>query len=743
MASTILIKRSTGTAVPSSLEFGELAVTVGAGTQANRGDRVFVGDNNTTVQVIGGKYFTDMLDHVHGTLTSDSAVIVDNNSKVDRFRVDDVNIDGNVVETDTTDTDLIFRANGTGKIVVEDGQEFEFGTTGDIEFKFDGAANVLRLDRVGSNTPEFRLDDDLKIQFGTDGDGGIRYDAAGLSVVRVDGADWQFDNGVAIQFNDTTDATSSTTGAVKVAGGFSVAKTAWIKDLNVDDDVTLGTAATDTLTVESTTTFNAAVTFNGTNTYTGTTSVTGQLNVDNIRIDGNTISTVAGSQIILDPDPTAGDAAGDLIVRGNLQVAGTTTTVNSTEMTVNDPVFNIGDTTSEKAIKVQAPGGATALIIDNPSGIATGGFIKGNAQIGSGGKTIQSIVVEFHTGSGFSASPSVGDPIYHYDGGVYQQLGTFVAQTSSTVTVQILSSLSLRESAFYEDDTLTDDNTGTPQSVTLVKDSTDQTVFATTTISFASGITSTVNVGEFITITQGSNDGMDRGIQYSYHNGSTIKHGFFGFDRTAGEDGLGAFTFIEDATNTNNIFTHTFGSVQSLKVEQDDLDQLVVTTLPGQASQTYPNLTPTGGQGSGLVVTVARDSSGAIDISGVTIIDNGSYYQEGDLFTITGDQIGGSAGADDLQLRATAIAVSRGTVLLGDLELDVDLAVKHGGTGRSEFNLNGILYGNGNGELLETAAANMANPGVGPDVATSFQVLTVTAAGVPVWTDTIDGGTFT
>ena len=41
-----------------------------------------------------------------------------------------------------------------------------------------------------------------------------------------------------------------------------------------------------------------------------------------------------------------------------------------------------------------------------------------------------------------------------------------------------------------------------------------------------------------------------------------------------------------------------------------------------------------------------------------------------------------------------------------------------------------------------TAAANMASPGTGNDVSTSFQVLTVTAAGVPVWTDTIDGGTF-
>ena len=742
MASTILIKRSTNTTVPSSLEFGELAVTVGAGTQVNRGDRVFVGDNNSTVQIIGGKYFTDMLDHVHGTLTADSAVITDSNSKLDRFRVDDINLDSNVIETDTTDTDLIFRANGTGKLVIEDGQELEFGTTGDVELLFTDADATLDIKRVGATVPDLRIQDDMRIYFGSDKDSGIRYDENQTDTLRVNGADWTYDNGVAIQFNDTTNATNATTGSVKLAGGLGVAQTAWIKDLVVDDDVTLGTATTDIMTVESTTTFNGPVTFNGTQTVAGTINQTGQFNLDNIRLDGNTISTTAGSQIILDPDPNAGDAAGDLIVRGNLQVAGTTTTVNSTEMTVNDPVFNIGDTTSEKAIKAQAPSSSTTINIDNPSGIATGGLVTGT-NVGTGGRTINQIEVVFHVASGFSSAPSVGDAIYHLKDGVYQQLGTFQAQTTGTVRITLLASLSLRESAFYEGDSLTDGNSGTPQTVALVKDSTDQTVFETTTLTLNSGISAQIEVGDFVTVTQGSNDGMDRGIQYSYHNGSAIKHGFFGFDRTAGEDGLGAFTFIEDATNTNNIFTHVVGTIQTLKIEQDDLDQLVVTTLPAAASQTYNNLSPTGGEGSGLTVNVARNASGVISIGSITIVTAGTYYQEGDILTITGNQIGGVAGTDDLQLRVTAISVSRGTVLLGDLELDVDLAVKHGGTGRSEFNTNGILYGNGNGELLETAAANMANPGVGPDVATSFQILTVTAAGVPVWTDTIDGGTFT
>ena len=738
MASTILVKRSTGTTVPSSLEFGELGLTVGTGTQVNRGDRVFVGDNNTTVQVIGGKYFTDMLDHVHGVLTANSGIIVDSNSKVDRFRVDDININGNVVETDTTDQDMIFRANGTGKIVVEDSQEFEFGTTGDIEFKFDEVANVLRLDRVGANTPEFRLSDDTKIQFGTDGDAGIRYDEASTDKVKVDGADWQFDSGVQITAADLTDATNRTNAAVMISGGLGVDKIAWIKELKVDDNAAIGTSNADQLTVESTTTFNAAVNFNGTNSYSGDTSIVGQFNIDNLRMDGNTISTVAGSQIILDPDPVNGDAAGDLVIRGNLQVAGTTTTVNSTQMTVNDPVFNIGDTTSEKALTGQILANGTTLNIDNPSGIATGGLVTGT-NVGSGGRTITSIDVVFHTGSAISGA-SNGDNIYHKRSGVYELLGTFVSQTASTVRITLASALSLRETAFYEETELAGGNTGTPAVAQINKDATDQSCFELTALTLNAGVSAQMEIGDFVTITQGSNDGMDRGIQYSYHNGSAIKHGFFGFDRTAGKDGLGAFTFIEDATNTNNIFSHTFGAVSAVAKEKDDKDYESGTTIVGQASQTYTGLSASGGQGTGIEFTIGRDGSGIITT--ITITAAGTYYEEGDLLTIAGNAIGGSAGTDDLKLRVTAITSNRGTVVLGELELDTDLRVEYGGTGRSEFNTNGILYGNGTSELLETAAANMSNPGITPDVATSYQILTVTSAGVPVWSDTLDGGTF-
>ena len=81
MATVIQIKRSSATSAPSTLKLGELAYTFGTGTQGNNGDRLFIGEGGVdgngdanNVTVIGGQYFSDMLDHVAGTLTGLSLI---------------------------------------------------------------------------------------------------------------------------------------------------------------------------------------------------------------------------------------------------------------------------------------------------------------------------------------------------------------------------------------------------------------------------------------------------------------------------------------------------------------------------------------------------------------------------------------------------------------------------------------------------------------------------------------------
>ena len=79
------------------------------------------------------------------------------------------------------------------------------------------------------------------------------------------------------------------------------------RDLTVDGNTTIGDANTDTLTVNSESTFNADVTIAGTN---------------NFQVTGNAI------------------------VDGNLTVHGTTTTVNSTVVTLDDPIITLGGDTA-------------------------------------------------------------------------------------------------------------------------------------------------------------------------------------------------------------------------------------------------------------------------------------------------------------------------------------------------------------------------------------------------------------
>ena len=92
MATIIKIKRTTGANAPSGLNQGELAYVYdtsatdsGAG---GNGYRLFIGDptssSNSAIE-IGGRYYTQLLDHTPGTLTASSGLIVDSNKAIDEL----------------------------------------------------------------------------------------------------------------------------------------------------------------------------------------------------------------------------------------------------------------------------------------------------------------------------------------------------------------------------------------------------------------------------------------------------------------------------------------------------------------------------------------------------------------------------------------------------------------------------------------------------------------------------------
>ena len=58
------------------------------------------------------------------------------------------------------------------------------------------------------------------------------------------------------------------------------------------------------------------------------------IEIGNVKIEGSEISTIAGGDLIIDPHPDGND--GKVIIKGDFQVDGTTTTVNSTVLEVDD-----------------------------------------------------------------------------------------------------------------------------------------------------------------------------------------------------------------------------------------------------------------------------------------------------------------------------------------------------------------------------------------------------------------------
>ena len=281
MASIIRIKRSSGTAKPASLNWGEMAYVTGVGQYGGSNqykDRIFLGDDGTNVNPVGGYYYTSMMEHTPGGLSgvtnsrnSDGGIVavLDSNRKIDEWNVDNLTLDTNTLSSTDTDGDIIFNPNGSGEVMIPD----------DTKLGFGGGIN------------------------GTDSsDATIEYDEDNTNTLTFAGAD--------VRFTST-----------KVI---------------VDGQLVSGGNAT-----------------------------LGELQVTN-----STIQTLGSStKIFLDPFPDGLSNEGDVVIKGNLQVDGTTTTVNSTQATVNDPILSVGDATSSRTVMSTVNTSASSVVVDSIIGI--------------------------------------------------------------------------------------------------------------------------------------------------------------------------------------------------------------------------------------------------------------------------------------------------------------------------------------------------------------------------------------
>ena len=375
MASIIRVKRSTGTTAPGSLQFGEVGVTLsGGGTQANKGDRLFVGDNAGNPQVVGGRYFTDLLSIAPGLVAGQSnpttasngfVPVLNSDRKVDQWNVDNLRLDANVLSSTNTDGDIFFEPNGSGEVVIGD---------------------------------------DIFLTFGDSKDAKIEYDEDGTDRVQVTGADWTYANGVSIIMADVTDSSTKDNGALVVEGGVGIEKSANIGgnikvtgvstfvgvvtttgdlfvggDLHVKDDIFFDEATMRNLKVTGVSTFQGDI------NQTGGVLTALDARIGSVNIASNIISTRSGSgsQLYIDPYPDGLSNEGTVIVKGDLQVDGTTTTVDSFTVNLNDPIINLGITTSTRTVMMTALAGVSTIKVDTTAGINTGDGITGT-NIGSG-----------------------------------------------------------------------------------------------------------------------------------------------------------------------------------------------------------------------------------------------------------------------------------------------------------------------------------------------------------------------
>jgi hypothetical protein len=110
MVQIVKIKRSNTTAVPATLTKGELAYS-------SNSNKLFVGNpGDSSVDVVGGKLYVDMLDHAAGTLTNSSALIVDSAGKLDQLKVDNLTFNGNTIISTDTNGNINITPNGAGDV---------------------------------------------------------------------------------------------------------------------------------------------------------------------------------------------------------------------------------------------------------------------------------------------------------------------------------------------------------------------------------------------------------------------------------------------------------------------------------------------------------------------------------------------------------------------------------------------------------------------------------------------------
>src|SRR6056300_842379 len=373
MATVIQIKRSTGTTAPAELAQGELAYTYGTGTQGNNGDRLFIGTGTETdgvaanIDVIGGKYFTQLTDHALGTLTASSALLVDSNKAIDEIFIgNNASTGGTLKLNEGTNNGAHFAAikapnslaaSYTLTLPSDDGDANEFlQTDGSGNLTWAAVTSSLTLAADTGSNDTFNTGDTLTFTGGTGIDTTVSDNTITFAVdstVTTASSTTTFTNktfdangtgnsisniGNSSLSNSTIsisdDSSSSTNiplgGGFSILGGTGITSTVNGSELTLDVDSTITTnSGTQTLT-------NKTIDL-GNNTLTGTTAEF------NTALQDGSFATLAGTETLT--NKTINSASNTItITESNISDLGSYITASSTDTLSNKTIDSASNT---------------------------------------------------------------------------------------------------------------------------------------------------------------------------------------------------------------------------------------------------------------------------------------------------------------------------------------------------------------------------------------------------------------
>lgn len=738
MATVIQIKRNTGTSAPTTADLaeGELAYTQDR-TNDGVGSKLYIESvdslGGAVIHEVGGKYYTDIIDgdtptpanfKVGNGATSGAQIELyedtDNGTNYTGFKSPDA-LAGDVIYTlpladgnsgqqlQTNGTGTLSWQNSTATIAGADDTDVSSEASGqlliwdgtdswdNVDVTGDVTITNLGVTTLGAGTVEFTMFDAATVQTSTEV--GAAFSDDDTSILTAAAVQDRIDVTNNAQDLDITDGT--TTSAVLIdsqtltiqgtANETTVEVSGQVFTVGLPDSVSIATELTAASAIVSDLTDNRVViagtdgaleddanfTFDGSIlSLTAAMDITGDLDVDNINIDGDTISnTNTDSNINIVPNGTGeivvgtGAAAASITSSGTHDlILDTNSGADSGSITITDGVDGNISVTPNGVGEVVLATAIVSDLTDNRIVIAgTSGVIEDDANLtfdgtdfvvgGASGVTIKGSgtdVGDIDAGSGnFTVDASTGDVIV---GGNLTVQGTTTTVDSTTV--------SIADPVFEIGDDATDDN-------------------------------------------------LDRGIKFLYNDGAA-KIGFFGFD-----DSTGKFIALSDATDSTSTFSGTalpaiFGNVEvgtiTSNTDKFTVDASGNTLVAG-------TLDVTGATNLNDTTTSTNTTTGALIVDGgVGIAENlniGGNLNVGGTFGLTS--------AVSLENKITLynnVEPTDGQLLIGNTSNGVfDAAVLTEGEGIDIANAGGSI-------TISGEDASAANKGIASFAASYFTVTT-------------------